>query len=378
MPAKNFMVIDARRDDSFRIPRPDLTMSIGVPNARNQCRADQTANWAARAVRERYAKNEPPFHYGQAIHAGRNASNGAERLLIKITNDPLTPTIARATAVSLLADYPSAGSWQAIEQGLTDRDPMVKVYALNALKFIRASKRYKLAAGLLEDPVASVRITASRILAATPRPYLSERLQIRLDQGIDEYIAAQQENADHACAHNNLGNLYLQLDQQQKAGGAYKKALSLDPNYVPGYVNLADLYRGQHQEHQAEGVLRAALKATPDTAIVYHALGLSLVRQRAYEQALRSLQHAVMLSPDNARFGLAYAISLNSLGSTEKVPGLLQSLHEKGPTNRDDLISVVKMNRDAGHIEAALEYAEQLQREAPEDARISEFRDELT
>ena len=37
MPETTYMVVDPRRDHSMRIPRPDLSVMIGVPNACNQC-----------------------------------------------------------------------------------------------------------------------------------------------------------------------------------------------------------------------------------------------------------------------------------------------------------------------------------------------------
>jgi hypothetical protein len=33
MPSKTYMVVDARRDHSIRVPRPDLSVSLGTPNA---------------------------------------------------------------------------------------------------------------------------------------------------------------------------------------------------------------------------------------------------------------------------------------------------------------------------------------------------------
>ena len=41
---------DPRHDHSIRIPRPDLSATLGVPNACNQCHTKQTAKWAADAV----------------------------------------------------------------------------------------------------------------------------------------------------------------------------------------------------------------------------------------------------------------------------------------------------------------------------------------
>ena len=46
MPGRDYMGIDYRPDHSFRIPRPDLTQKIGVPNACNRCHADKTVLWS--------------------------------------------------------------------------------------------------------------------------------------------------------------------------------------------------------------------------------------------------------------------------------------------------------------------------------------------
>ena len=48
MPETSYMVVDPRRDHSFRIPRPDLTIKLSVPNACNRCHEDKTAQWATR------------------------------------------------------------------------------------------------------------------------------------------------------------------------------------------------------------------------------------------------------------------------------------------------------------------------------------------
>src|SRR4249919_1856959 len=50
MPSKTYMIVDNRRDHSFRVPRPDLSVSIGTPNACTGCHREQSAEWAARTV----------------------------------------------------------------------------------------------------------------------------------------------------------------------------------------------------------------------------------------------------------------------------------------------------------------------------------------
>jgi len=50
MPTTTYMVVDPRHDHSFRIPRPDLSVSLGVPNACNRCHQKKTPQWAAEAA----------------------------------------------------------------------------------------------------------------------------------------------------------------------------------------------------------------------------------------------------------------------------------------------------------------------------------------
>ncbi len=72
MPSRTYMVVDPRRDHSMRVPRPDLTVSLGTPNACNGCHADRSARWAADTVDDWYGARPP--HYGEALHAGRTSA----------------------------------------------------------------------------------------------------------------------------------------------------------------------------------------------------------------------------------------------------------------------------------------------------------------
>ena len=66
------MVVDPRRDHSFRVPRPDLTLKIGTPNACGGCHSDRDARWASDAVAQWYphGRSTTP-HFGEALEAGR-------------------------------------------------------------------------------------------------------------------------------------------------------------------------------------------------------------------------------------------------------------------------------------------------------------------
>src|SRR4029079_7282736 len=96
MSARAYMAVDARRDHSFRVPRPDLTAKIGTPNACTGCHANRPASWAAaQAVTWFGTARLATPHYGEAIAAGRSAAVDAEPRLIAIVNDAAQPAIGR-------------------------------------------------------------------------------------------------------------------------------------------------------------------------------------------------------------------------------------------------------------------------------------------
>ena len=134
MPTKTYMVVHDRRDHSIRIPRPDLSVSIGTPNACNQCHTNQSAEWAAKAVATWYPNGrQTKPHYGTALHAGRTGANDAERQLDLLILDKNQPAIARASALPLLSRYASAASQPAIKSAIADPDPLVRMAMARAL-----------------------------------------------------------------------------------------------------------------------------------------------------------------------------------------------------------------------------------------------------
>ena len=79
MPSKAYMVVDDRRDHSIRVPRPDLSLSIGAPDACTKCHADKTADWAAQKIAEWFPNGRQTRpHFGTALYAGRTGAADAE------------------------------------------------------------------------------------------------------------------------------------------------------------------------------------------------------------------------------------------------------------------------------------------------------------
>jgi len=369
MPARTYMVVDPRRDHSFRVPRPDLAAALGTPDACTGCHTDRTAAWAAEMTAAWYdpGRGGTP-HFGEALHAGEAGAPGADRMLAALAGDDDQPAIVRGTAAELLGRYPGRTALRALVPALADEDPLVRAAALGALEMLRPADRVPPAAPLLGDPVRTVRIAAARVLAPAPRAAVPPERRGALDAGIEAYIAAQHANAERPEAHLNLGLLYADLGRFDEAEAAYRTALRLYPRFVQAHLNLSDLYRVQRRDAEGEALLREALALAPDWAELHHALGLLLVRRGRRNEALAALAEAARLAPDNARFAYVHGVALISTGAPREGVAALEAALDRHPADRDILVALATTRRDLGDIDAALRHAETLARLYPDDA----------
>ena len=334
MPARTYMGVDKRHDHSFRLPRPDLTLDIGVTNACNDCHEDRSAEWAAEAA-ARWWGAPDPRHYGVALHAGRRGLPGADALLVALSEDETQPAIARATALALLRAPSETAAARALAAGLGHGDPLLRLGALEASERIDPHSRRVLVKPLLRDPLLAVRSEAARVLADVPPAAWSNAERHSFDRALAEYEVAQLVHADQPSAHVNLAVLATRRGDQAAARAAYETALRVGPWFVPAYVNLADLERHEGREAEAERLLRRGLTIAPDNAELHHALGLALVRVKRVDEALVELEIAARLAPAVPRYAYVYAVGLHSSGYEQKALAVLAAARARHPGDAD-------------------------------------------
>jgi predicted CXXCH cytochrome family protein len=376
MSERLYMVVDGRRDHSFRVPRPDLSEKLGTPNACTDCHRDKIAAWAAAAVAKWYGPGRRQgWHWGEALDAGRRDRADAETQLVRAIWDSAVPGIARATAVSLLAPRLSPRSLPALQRAVGDGDPIVRRAATDALASLPPRERAALGMPLLRDPVRTVRLEALGSLVELPRDSLTGEQQSLLDGAVAEYRQAQAFNADRAEAHANLGVLERRLGNTEAAATAFETAIRLQPWFVPAYLYLADLRRDQGREADAEATLRKAVAAEPTSADAHHALGLALVRQKRSGEALAALAKAAGLAPDVPRYAYVHAVALHDGGDVAGAIVALTKAHERAPGSREIVVALAEYEAQAGNRDAARRWVRTLVQLAPDDPaarRLSE------
>ena len=370
MPTRTYMVVDARRDHSFRVPRPDYSVAYGTPNACNQCHQGKSAKWAAERVAGWYgSKRSRELQFVEAIDAGRRGLRNAEKALAGLIADSDQPAIARATALSLLSEYLTSSSVPIVQMATGDKDALVRSAAIQSLEPLPPEQQIRLAAPLLADPIRSVRIEAARLLAGSPQQLLEKGQRSALDRATSELIAAEMASAERPESHINLASLYIQMGRTDDAQNELQTALRLDPNFVPAMINFADLHRMQHRDKEGEQWLQKAISVAPDSADALHALGLLKIRQKRYADALTLLARAASLRPDNPRYSYVYAVALDSSGQVDAAIAVLKRAHDRRPANREVLTALVEFEQDKGNLPLAVTYARQLIELVPDNAQ---------
>ncbi len=379
MPETTYMVIDPRRDHSMRIPRPDLSLKYATPNACNQCHRDKNADWAAREFARLWPEAQNPYqNWTRAFALARSGAPQAEIALIKIVRDQNTPAIARATALSELRPFLSPLSGEVLQSALSDSSPLVRFAALGVLDALPPENRYQFASALLNDPVRLVRVEAAITSAPALRDRLDPSQRKNLQAAINEYLQAQNFDADRPESYLNIGIMYSQSGGMIDAEKAYRHAVALDPDFGPAYTNLADLYRAQGMDTFAAKVLAEGIGKLPEDATLYHALGLLQARGQQMNSALESLRKAAELQPETARYTYVYGVALNSSGDTDKALQVLEQGYARHSRNREIIFMLASIKRDQGNKEEARQWAQKLLAINPADQSALQFIEMLT
>ncbi|HET7374290.1 MAG TPA: cytochrome c3 family protein, partial [Gemmatimonadaceae bacterium] len=228
MPDTTYMQIDRRHDHSLRIPRPDLSISLGVPNACNRCHTEHDAKGAASLIRYWYPNPNPGFQrFAHAFASDDRGDAAATDSLGVVANDATEPWIVRASALARLGARPSVVALEAARKWSRDTNPTVRFYALAVLENMGAQERLALAPRMLTDERRAIRQEAAWLLAPFARS-LDSATRRAFDVAASEFVASQRYNADRAPSRLRLVSFFAQLGRLDSAVAEFHAAARLD------------------------------------------------------------------------------------------------------------------------------------------------------
>ena len=368
MPERTFMEIDERHDHSMRVPRPDISSDLGTPNACNDCHADETAKWSADHVAEWFGprEDEKP-HFAYIFEAARLGDPSAFPWLVDLTQDMEQPAIVRATGLEVLESFGAAGA-EALEASLADENPFARFVAARSMGSLPLQQRVGPLLPLLEDPVRVVRMHAARSLAELRvQSIVPERETKLLDQGLEEFRAAQNYSADMPGSHLNLGLLHEDSGDRIAALAAYRRALEIDPWFMQATFNMTSLLNRMGRNEEAEAVLRDSLKLFPEEGELHYSLGLLLAELERMEDALKALTEAGRLIPSNPRIHYNRGLVFKELGRPSEAENALLAALALTPENPQISHALVLIYQEQGDWAAAKRFAEKMVELRPDE-----------
>lgn len=373
MASETYMGVDDRRDHSFRIPRPDLSAALGVPDACTGCHTGETPEWAAEAIAGHFG-SERPAHFATTFAAADVGTPGADAELAALVADSSQPIMVRASALAKLGAYGRGYTMDAIRLARKD-EPLLRFAAPLATASLSPDRAWRLLNPLLEDELRAVRHQA--VAALLPTLQADPAYRTRLAPHLETWIEEQALNLDYPATLTNLAGAYAALGNLPEAEAALQQALALQANWVPGLMSLADLYRATGRDPEGGPLLEEALNLTPEQPETAYAYALWLFRQGRLADGLPYLERAAGLAPDQRQYAYTWAIAMNDAGETAQALTILDELLARWPDDPDLLIATVTMLRDQERYREALPLLERLIRQQPGNQELLRFREAL-
>ncbi|MEZ8720914.1 tetratricopeptide repeat protein [Vibrio pomeroyi] len=311
MPETTYMEVDPRRDHSWHIPRPDISQHIKTPNVCTSCHEDQTDQWADQQIGQWFpdSKYRNQQHFAVAFYADSIGHRGAEDALAYSAQDSSLSNIIRASSLERLGGNTGKNTLISLARAVKHDDEMIRLGVVQGSSGFPFTDRWQILEPLLKDPVLSIRSETAGALVR----YWGEMNPLQKDQikpALEEYIEIQQFNADRGFGRTNLGNVYRDLGQHDKAIEFYQGAIEIEPYFENSYANLADLYRALGDEPKALATLKQGIQAQPKSSVLPYSAGLSMLRVKDYKQATNYLKQAAETAQTDPQYWYVYGLAL--------------------------------------------------------------------
>ncbi|WP_162265124.1 cytochrome c3 family protein [Polycladidibacter stylochi] len=308
-----YMQHDARKDHSFQVPRPDLSLKIGTPNACNACHTERDARWADQWVAKWFPESRYRHtdHFALAFHLADQGDPKAERALSRVAQDRNQADIIRASALQRLAAFPGQNAMIAIARGVKDENELVRLGAAYGAAQFPIAQKWKLLMPLINDRVLAVRAEAAGILSRNWAQLSDEKRQL-LEPALQEYQNIQSFSMDRGFGNANLGNLHRVKENMDEAIKSYENGIRVEPQFEGNYLNLADLLRQQSLEGKGLEVLERGIAAQPHSSRLLYARALTFFREKENTKAIDSLRQAISIDKENPQYWYVLALALQS------------------------------------------------------------------
>jgi tetratricopeptide (TPR) repeat protein len=373
MPGNYYMGIDFRRDHSFRIPRPDISIKYNVPNACNDCHSDKSNQWSEDWIKKYYGERKK-ITYASVIADGYLQKENADTSLIRLIKNDLYPEMVRVTAISYLSAYDNPAVDSVIKEMLYNIEPLVRERAIDAFNPISDQALVRVIFPLLDDPIRMVRIAAAVKLSALGKENFTERQLKLLTEVLDEYLKTLEYTADFPTGKYNLGNFYSNKGDFINAEKFYKDAINADKMFYPAKSNLAMLYYNNGELNKAEEIFLDLIYNHPEYTEGNYYLGLLYAEQKRYDEAAEILEKVTVSAVVNPRIYYNLGLIYQYLNNPVKAESSLLKAYSVSANEFDIIYALTDFYIKRENFTTAMRYADELKKKFPSNPAGEQLR----
>ncbi|WP_207802051.1 HEAT repeat domain-containing protein [Flavobacterium aquariorum] len=372
MPGKLYMGNDLRHDHSFRVPRPDLSVKYGTPNACSNCHKDKSEKILADAVIKWYGPNRK-YHFADDLIPGSKLDANSEPHLIQLINIKTTPNIIKATAVFYLGSFNTQTSLNTILSCLNHNDAQVRYRALRSLSSFSPNSWIENIGPLLSDKVRAVRIAAADLFVSLPKDQIPSLYTTAFESANIELVSFLHYQTDFSVGNIMLADYYLKIQDYVNAESFYLKGLKKDSQMNYALLNLSSLYNTVGKNDASLKMLQRALKNDPNNERIYYNLALLYNELNNTTAAESAFAKAIALKSQNPRVYYNYGLMLNAKKKFKEAEAVLQKGIAISPDTPDLYYALTFVYIQTGNQTKAQQTAFQLKQLDPNNPNYQEL-----
>jgi tetratricopeptide (TPR) repeat protein len=159
---------------------------------------------------------------------------------------------------------------------------------------------------------------------------------------------------NNADAYNNQGIIYKEKKQYTEAINCFKSAIQLNPDQVASYYNMGVIYRVKKQLDEAIFCFQKALQLNPNIVAIHYNLGITLQEKGQLDDAIAHFQKALQINPNFAEAYYHFGIVLYDLGELDEAVRKFQKAVQISPLFIDALNNLGVLLQEKGQLDDAI------------------------
>ena len=233
-------------------------------------------------------------------------------------------------------------------------------------KKISLEESFKIAVDLhTKGKITDAKNIYEKILEVKPEHFLAlSNLGIVFSQlrefnrAVELFNKAIKINPDYAEGYNNLGNALFELSEFDKSLHCYKKAVQLNPGFSDAFNNLGNVYQKKEDQNKAieryESAISLDAKASKDKP--YYNLGNIYRELGDFEKSINLYKKAISINPNSVSAYINLSISFNKNGNLKEAISYCEKATEKDSKNITALNNLGEYNQEIGNENLSIAY----------------------